>query len=289
MTVTAPASLLTAENQAVMENYYDHTNVGDFLGATQFLSDDVVYRIPGPPSIVAYSGEWVGKERVVQLFQAFNSAFSLVDMVETRTVTSPSEVLSINDEIFVARGTGRPWRVGVVHHMKFRNGKIYSLTNYTDIVPAIQALAGRNATEIPMLPSDLFAGESSVPSEEAAKVIGRYYEQFPNVDDLVNDDVTALMPGDPRRLRWSGKWSGRREFLQMCSSFSSTLQVEKRTVSQILANNGSVAATVRLQGRSTASQASFDFEAVEFFQISGEKKISRLTSFFDTYRVTGAA
>ena len=211
MTVTAPASLLTAENQAVMENYYDHTNVGDFLGATQFLSDDVVYRIPGPPSIVAYSGEWVGKERVVQLFQAFNSAFSLVDMVETRTVTSPSEVLSINDEIFVARGTGRPWRVGVVHHMKFRNGKIYSLTNYTDIVPAIQALAGRNATEIPMLPSDLFAGESSVPSEEAAKVIGRYYEQFPNVDDLVNDDVTALMPGDPRRLRWSGKWSGRRD------------------------------------------------------------------------------
>ncbi|HEX6497162.1 MAG TPA: hypothetical protein VF018_16855, partial [Acidobacteriaceae bacterium] len=206
-----------------------------------------------------------------------------------RTVTAPDEVLSINDEIFVARGTSRPWRVGVVHHMKFRDGKIYSLTNYTDIVPAIQALAGKNAIEIPMLPPDLFPGESSVQSEEAETIVRRYYEQFPSVDGLLDEDATALMPGDPRRLRWSGRWRGRREFAQMCNAFSSTLQIESRVVSHVLANNGSAIATVQLQGRSIASQASFDLEGVEFFQISGERKIARLASFFDTYLVTGAA
>jgi SnoaL-like domain len=123
-----------------------------------------------------------------------------------------------------------------------------------------------------MLPSELFPGESTVPSERSAEVVREYYEQFPNVDRLIDDDATALMPGDPRRLRWSGRWRDRREFAQMCTAFSSTLQVEKRVVAQVLANNGSVAVTVRLRGRSTASQASFDFEGVEFFQISGEKE-----------------
>jgi ketosteroid isomerase-like protein len=219
---------LSEKNAATMDRYYELTNVGDFLGALELLSDDVTYRIPGPPDLVPYSGVWQGKNQVMLCFEAFNAAFGLVDMAETRSIAGPDEVFSINDEIFTSRGTGRPWRVGVTHHMRFDSDNlICALDNYTDMVAAIQALGGQNAITVPMLTPDLVPGESTVPAERARAVVERYYDRFPDIDDLLDDDVTALIPGDSRRLRFAGTWRGRAEFSQMAAYTAAALDVRK--------------------------------------------------------------
>ena len=46
---------------------------------------------------------------------------------------------------------------------------------------------------------------------------------------------------------------------------------------------------MKLKGKSIVSQTPFEFESVEFFQVSEAEKIARLTSYFDTYLITGAA
>ena len=110
---------LNAKNKKTIDAYYAHANSGDFSGALQYLSEDVIYRIPGPIGTVAYSGEWRGRDRVMMLFEAFNASFGIVDMTEIRSIATENDAVSMNDEIFTARGTGRPWRVGVAHHMRF--------------------------------------------------------------------------------------------------------------------------------------------------------------------------
>lgn len=280
---------LNEQNTKTMSRYYDHTNAGDFLGALEFLSDDVVYRIPGPPGQVPYSGEWRGKTQVMLCFEAFNAAFGLVDMAETRTIAGPDEVFSINDEIFTARGTGRAWRVGVVHHMRFdADHKICALDNYTDMVAAVQALGGQNAITVPMLTPDLVPGEESVPAERARDLVQRFYQVFPDVDELLDDRASALLPGDSRRLRFAGHWRGRAEFGQMSAYLDAALEVEDANARHLLAENGSVAVVLDLHGTFRPTGRSVDaLPAVDFFQVTGDGKIGRFSRFFDTHLLTG--
>lgn len=281
---------LNAKNAATMERYYEHTNTGDFPGAIQFLSDDVIYRIPGPPQIVPYAGDWVGKERVSLLFEAFNASFGLVDMEEVRTISTENEIFSLNDEIFTARTTGRPWRVGVLHHMTFnKDGAISGLDNYTDMVPAIQALAGTHAVALPVASTERVIGEEQISSAQAQSVVEQYYAAFPHVGLLLDEQVSALMPGDPRRLRFSGIWRGSNEFLRMTQSFAKTLDLQEQRVRQIVANNGAVMAIVHVRGTFIATKAPVELDMVDFFEIAGNGRIGRLTAFLDTYMITHSA
>jgi ketosteroid isomerase-like protein len=272
-----------------MSHYYDHTNVGDFSGALQFLSDDVVYRVPGPSGQVPYSGDWRGKTQVMLCFGAFDAAFGLVDMAETRAIAGPDEVFSINDEIFTSRGTGRPWRVGVVHHMRFdADHKICALDNYTDMAAAVQALGGQNAITVPMLTPDLVPGEQDVPAEDARAVVERFYRQFPDVDDLLDDRASALLPGDSRRLRFAGHWRGRAEFGQMSAYLGAALEVKDASPTHLLAEGGSVAVVLDLSGTFRPTARTVDsLPAVDFFQVTGDGKIGRFSRFFDTHVLTG--
>jgi ketosteroid isomerase-like protein len=278
---------LDAKNADTMARYYERTNVGDFLGALEFLSEDVVYRIPGPVDRIPYSGEWRGKNQVMLCFEAFNAAFGLVDMVETRTVAGPDEVFSFNDEIFVGRSTGRPWRVGVVHRMAFDgDNRISMLDNYTDMAAAVQALGGQSAVEVPMLPPDLVTGEESIPAEQATAVVQRFYDSFPDIDELVDENATALMPGDPRRLRFAGTWRGRTEFTRMTSYLRDGFDLADKPVQRLVAEQGTVAALTTLRGTFVPTRTPVDLTAVDLFQITGAGKIGRLCRYVDTHAFT---
>lgn len=280
---------LDEKNTETMTRYYERTNVGDFLGALEFLSEDVVYSIPGPADRVPYSGEWRGKNQVMLCFEAFNAAFGLVDMAETRTVAGPDDLFSINDEIFVSRSTGQPWRVGVVHHMAFDSDHLIArLDNYTDMVAAVQALRGQTAIRVPMLPPDLVPGEQDVSAERAKSVVESYYEASPDVADLLDENATALIPGDPRRLRFSGTWRGRQEFTQMTDYYTAAVALDEWAVEHLVAENGSVATVTHLRGTFVPTSTPVDLRAVDFFQVTGEGKIGRLCRYFDSYLLTGA-
>jgi ketosteroid isomerase-like protein len=280
---------LDEKNQETMRRYYERTNVGDFIGALEFLSEDVVYTIPGPPARVPYSGEWRGKNRVMLCFEAFNAAFGLVDMAETRTVAGPAELFSINDEIFVSRSTGRPWRVGVVHHMTFDDDHLIArLDNYTDMAAAVQALAGQTAITVPMLPPGPLPGEGDVSAERARAVVERHLRSGPGAADLLDENVTALVPGDPRRLRFAGTWRGRAEFATMANYYSAAFDVDETSVEHVLAENGGVAVVTALRGTFLPTGARVDVRGVDFYQITGDGRIGRLARYFDTHQLTGA-
>jgi ketosteroid isomerase-like protein len=280
---------LDEKNAETMTRYYERTNVGDFLGALEFLSEDVVYSIPGPADRVPYSGEWRGKNQVMLCFEAFNAAFGLVDMAETRTVAGPDDLFSINDEIFVSRSTGRPWRVGVVHHMSFDGDHLIArLDNYTDMVAAVQALRGQSAISVPMLPPDLVPGEQDISADQARAVVASYYQAAPDVAGLLDENATALIPGDPRRLRFSGAWRGRAEFTQMTNYHAAALVLEEQVIEHLVAENGSVAAVTHLRGTFVPTSTPVDLRAVDFFQVTGEGKVGRLCRYFDSCLLTGA-
>lgn len=279
---------LDEKNAETMARYYERTNSGDFLGALELLSEDVVYSIPGPADRVPYSGEWRGKNQVMLCFEAFNAAFGLVDMAETRTVAGPDDLFSVNDEIFVARSTGQPWRVGVVHHMAFDSDHLIArLDNYTDMAAAVQALRGQTAISVPMLPPGPVPGEQDISADQARRVVESYYEASPDVADLLDEDATALIPGDPRRLRFSGTWRGRREFTEMTDYYAAALDVDECAVEHLVAEHGTVATVTHLRGTFVATSTPVDLRAVDFFQITGEGRIGRLCRYFDSCLLTG--
>jgi ketosteroid isomerase-like protein len=223
-------------------------------------------------------------------FEAFNAAFGLVDMVETRTVAGPAEVFSFNDEIFVGRSTGRPWRVGVVHRMAFDSeNRIAVLDNYTDMAPAVQALSGQSAIEVPLLPPDWVAGEADIPAEQATAVVERFYDAFPDVDglfDLLDPEATALIPGDPRRVRFAGTWRGRAEFVRMAGYLRDGFDLADKSERRLVAENGTVAAVTTLSGTFVPTRTPVDLTAVDIFQVTGAGKIGRMCRYFDTYAFT---
>ncbi|GAA1658069.1 hypothetical protein GCM10009765_04410 [Fodinicola feengrottensis] len=278
---------LDPKNAETMSRYYERTNTGDFFGALDFLSDDVVYTVPGPADLVPYSGQWRGKSQVMLCFQAFTAAFGLVDMVETRSVAGPSEVFSLNDEIFVGRSTRQPWRVGVVHHMIFdADNRICRLDNYTDMVTAVQALGGQSAIEVPVLPPDLVSGEQDISADAAIAAVERFYAAFPDVRELLDEKATALMPGDPRRLRFAGTWHGRDEFVRMTAAMRDSLELTDKPVPHLVAEGGAVAVTTTVRGTFVPTRTAVDLGAVDFFQVTGEGRIGRWCRYFDTHAIT---
>lgn len=278
---------LDTKNAETMARYYERTNIGDFLGALEFLSEDVVYRIPGPADRVPYSGEWRGKNQVMLCFEAFNAAFGLVDMVETRTVSGPDEVFSFNDEIFVGRSTGRPWRVGVVHRMAFDSDhRIAALDNYTDMAAAVQALAGQNAIEVPMLPPDLVPGEQDITTEQATAIVEDFYDTFPETGELLDENATALLPGDPRRLRFSGTWRGPAEFRRMAAYLRDAFDLDGKPVQRLVAEQGTVVAVTTLRGTFVPTRTPVDLTAIDLVQVTGAGRIGRWCRYFDTHEFT---
>ena len=124
---------LKEKNSITLNKYYKSVNHGDFMAVTECLSENIIFKIPGNPKLLPFSGDWVGHDQVLKLFARFGSAFWIVGMSETRTITTENEVFSFNDEAFKVKSNGQYYRVGVLHKIKFDdNGLIESLTNVHD-------------------------------------------------------------------------------------------------------------------------------------------------------------
>ena len=67
---------LLPANEKTLRRYYDSVEQGDFLDILDTLADDITYVISGDPSILPFSGEWVGKASVTKLFKHLATHFS---------------------------------------------------------------------------------------------------------------------------------------------------------------------------------------------------------------------
>lgn len=282
---------LKFQNAKTLEKYYGCVNVGDFMGVAQTLNPEVVFSIPGDPSILPFSGEWAGHDRVMELFKNFIDAFWIVYMDETCIITSEDEIISFNDESFKVKTTGRYYRVGVVHHITFDEaGLIKSLTNIHDTYVAVQAFSGKAAIAEPILPPSAVTSQVQLSDREAHEFIDRFYrlriQEEGNVEDYLDEQVSILAPGDPDIFPFSGAWVGKQQVCEFFNIHNSMLLDRKAEVNQIIANNDSIAAIIEESGKRPDTEEGVRVKRYELIQLVGDGKIGRISIYMDTFPLT---
>ncbi len=282
---------LKSQNAKTLEKYYGSINVGDFMGALETLSPDVVFSIPGDSSILPFSGEWVGKESVMKLFQNFIDAFYIVHMDETCTITSENELISFNDESFKVKSTGQYYRVGVVHHMKFdENGLITSLINMHDTTAAVQAFSGNAAIVQPILSAAAVESKVQLSDIEAAVFVQHFYAErvweSGEVADFLDESVTLIAPGNPDKLPFSGVWIGKDNVLEFIDIHKKGLNNRTIAISSIIANNDTIAVVLEESGTNPDSGELVTLKRYDLIQLAEINKIGSITIYVDTYPFT---
>jgi ketosteroid isomerase-like protein len=287
MTATATATAtLRPENARTLATYYSRVNLGDFLGVSRTLSPDVVYSIPGDTAVLPFAGEWVGRDRVLDLFRAFGAAFRIVSMAEMRTITGEDCAISFNDEAFKVNSTGRYYRVGVVHHIEFdENHLIKSLVNVHDTYPAMQSFRGQAPILEPLPLATPLDGEATLANDAAHEcvetLIGRL-EDGRDIADLLDERVEIYAPGDATQFPLGGVWMGPTEVAAYFQRSQRWLADREPRVEQVVANNGSVAVISSANGMTVAGEPT-RYRQYDLVQVTGAGKIGRVTSFVDTY------
>jgi ketosteroid isomerase-like protein len=277
---------LALKNAETLMKYYEKTNVGDFKNALQFLSEDVVYTVSGNPAIQPFAGEWIGRSKVINLFQKFGELFWLVYMDEILTVTGANEVFSFNDEQFKVKHTKLFYRLGVVHHITFtKDGLINSLSNIHDTYPPDQAFAGQPAIVEPMLPKQFHMGDTVLSDVDSANFIEQFYKDITAgaaIDDYLAENANALIPGDPTTIPFSGYWFGKDQVKDYYTIRNKILEDREFTTEQILANNNNVVAVTNERVKLKATTDEVKLYSITLFQLTENCKIGRISVFMDT-------
>jgi len=292
-TIAVTSNRLNAENKRTLEQYYARVNQGDFMGALETLSDDVVFTIPGDPAILPFAGRWVGRKGLSELFQAFGNAFWVVHMEETRIITTEDQLISFNDEAFKVKSTGRYYRVGVVHHVTFNEqAKINTLINLHDTYPAVQAFSGQAAIAQPIPVPTLLPHEAEIPDRVAQDIVERFYRLrvggVDDVEDFLDDQVSLLAPGNPDLLPFSGAWIGKEEVMTVFRIHRAALTNQEITLEKVIANHGSVAIRLTERGNLADTGRAVELMRYELVQLTDDNKIGKVSIYVDTYPLTTA-
>jgi len=193
---------------ATLAKYYERVKHGDFLGVMNCLNPEVVYRIPGDPTLLPFAGDWVGHEAVGRLFRNFGNAFWITRLSQIQTITAAAEAIEFNDEAFKVKSTGRYYRVAVVHHLSFdEQGLIKSLVNTHDTYVARLAFQG-NAPIVEPIPSSETA-TCALSAQQAEQAITTFFNSAPQDSARLCDEQSVLeIPGNPTLLPFAGCWLG---------------------------------------------------------------------------------
>lgn len=270
--------MLSTANRETLEKYYSFTNSGDFASALKFFADDAVYRLPPASSRVLYAGSWTGKSGVADVYSAFGDAFALVDMIELATVSSENELVSINDEIFVAK-SGHPWRVGVAHQFTFRDGLITSLDVHLDLGAAHEVLSGRPCPQSALLPLTSSPAKDGSDTSKTSSVASSY--ALGNWENLAND-AAIYVPGDPRRLRFAGSWPGQNGITEFRAQWSKAFAGDYK-IERILCEGSNAFLLGHLKGTFLPTNKPIDQPLCKFVQVNGQGKVLRDFWYLNTY------
>jgi predicted ester cyclase/ketosteroid isomerase-like protein len=282
---------LEPQNQATLEQYYNHTNVGDFLGAVQLLSEDVVYRMPGVKPLVPYAGDWTGRDEVVKLFDTFLSSFWMVHMSETLVLVAPNELLAFNDEAFKARSTGRFFRTAVVHHMQFGDDHlIRALDTYFDTVPPEQAFGDQAVSMQPMLAPPLPPDSDTADEAAVRDLVTRFCDaglEPAARRALLAEDAVLSAPGSPDRTPFSGVWIGDDQIVEFFERYNAALANRHQILRSVIVN-GNWAGVVTTESGRRNDGNSIEIRKAELYRISSDK-IVQAYLYVDTPRLTAVS
>ena len=220
-----------------------------------------------------------GRDAVLDLFRAFGGAFQIVDMSETRTVSSADQVFSFNDESFKVNSTGIFYRVPVVHHIRFSDGLITLLHNVHDTYAAEQAFRGQEAITLPIVNGTFVPGEdkfAGAAAETVARDLLQRIASGQSPADLLDNAIRVLAPGAATQVDFAGVWLGKAESLTFFERFSAALGGGALRVDELVSMGGTVAVSVTQDAGGTS------VEWIALIQVTGSGLVGRVSIYLDT-------
>jgi uncharacterized protein len=119
------------DSKQIAADLFARFSAGDIAGVMDLMTDDVTWRVPGKPELLATAGVY-DKNRLRRLFDRMYS--QLVDGLEMTVVGSIAEADRVAVEV-ESKGdlrNGRQYRQQYHFAITLRDGKIAAVTEYLD-------------------------------------------------------------------------------------------------------------------------------------------------------------
>lgn len=121
----------TAPKDTVGE-FFQKLGGGDVEGAFAKLSPEVVWTYHGPKDKIPFAGTFIGVAGVQNFFSTFGEAAEPIEMTPEGMWNEGETVFVRGIEASRVKATGKEYRVGWVHVVSVKDGKITSLDEYID-------------------------------------------------------------------------------------------------------------------------------------------------------------
>lgn len=132
------AKRLEAENVRLLHQLYSAVTRGDFDAACDYMAEDVVLEILGPPAM-PLTGRWQGR---AQVREALPRNFGLLEnqQPELQTVVAQGDtVIVLARERGCYRATGREYDIHLVQQFQFLAGRIVLIREFCDSLSLVEA------------------------------------------------------------------------------------------------------------------------------------------------------
>jgi uncharacterized protein len=130
------------QNLRVVRDAYAAFLRSDLAALLAVLSDDVEWRIPGPPDVLPFAGTHRGRKQVGEFFATLGGALEF-------EVFEPREFIAQRDKVVVLgrrrdrfRKTGRAAETEWAEVFTLRDGRITSYVVYSDTAALVDAARG---------------------------------------------------------------------------------------------------------------------------------------------------
>ncbi len=128
------------EIERLAREFYVRIGRGDVEGVLDLMSEDVKWKIPGPPAI-PYSGTYQGKRGVRDFFDLLYANEDLQSFVPAEFIVDDqnSRVCVIGSETAKAINTGKTFSAEWAEVFRFRDGLIVEFQEHIDTLALFQA------------------------------------------------------------------------------------------------------------------------------------------------------
>ena len=131
------------EDLQAIHEVYAAFGKGDVPGVLAMLSEDVRWFTPGPPEVIPYAGERVGRHEVTGYFEAFGKAIEVSRFEPQKFFVQDDTVVVLGHYTGRVRSTGNVIESDWAHAFTLADGEITNFHGYEDSAAVVAAFGGK--------------------------------------------------------------------------------------------------------------------------------------------------
>ena len=135
---------MTKATRKLAEALFEAYGSRDPVRMTDFMADDMEWRVTGPVELLAFCGIWRGKAAIRQMLgERVPEMYSERTMAQEMMLVDGDRAAAFGRLVAVQRGTGRRISYSLAHFVQFRDGKALSMRSLVDSFDAAEQIIGR--------------------------------------------------------------------------------------------------------------------------------------------------